>query len=203
MGWRNEPGIKRDDQLHVPDGCILMRKDAHEADSSLVGLKYWTIRVAGRHGFSGNFRTIQRLTAHDGGTEIARAGLREEKFYSDGMVWLGSIDMGRVHVAAGLQTHLAVEILLMDVRFAGNADRDLLIADGDGDRIVVIPVQNDRIARRDHNIEDLKEAIFHHQVMMWFLVHGDYGRRLGGDWQGQKTESGKKYMSDFHVVLLL
>lgn len=96
-----------------------------------------------------------------------------------------------MHIAAGLQPYLAVQILLVYVWLAGDADRDLLIADGDGNRIVVMPVQNDGIARRDHNIEDLKEGIFHNHVMMGLLVHGDYGWRLGGERQGQKPERGK------------
>jgi hypothetical protein len=110
-----------------------------------------------------------------------RTSLREEQIDRHGVVWLGPIDMRRMHIAAGLQPYLAVQIFLVYVRLAGNTDRDLLIANGDGNRIVVMPVQNDGIARRDLNVEDLKETIFHHQMMMWFLVYGDYRRRLRGE----------------------
>jgi len=62
-----------------------------------------------------------------------------------------------------------------------------------------MPVQNDGIAGCHFDFEDLKEAIFHHHVMMRFLVHSDYGRRLGGEWQGRSQSAARHACRIFKV----
>jgi hypothetical protein len=48
-----------------------------------------------------------------------------------------------MHVAGALQANLRVRIFLADIGLARNADRNVLIADGNGHGILVVAVQND------------------------------------------------------------
>jgi hypothetical protein len=54
------------------------------------------------------------------------------------MVRRAPIDVGGVHVPAALQTNLTVSVFLVDIRLAGDADRHKLVADGDGNRVLVV-----------------------------------------------------------------
>ena len=51
------------------------------------------------------------------------------------------VEEHRMDVAAGLQSHLPVRVLCVYVRFAGNTDRDRLVANGDGNPVVDVSMQ--------------------------------------------------------------
>jgi hypothetical protein len=109
--------------------------------------------------------------------EVAQIVLRVKKLDGYGMVRRGAIDTRGMDIAGSLQPDLTVRILLMNVWFSRNTDHDGLIADGDGNRVVIMPVHRNRIAGSDLHVKDIYVAIMQGKMVMGFVVHAN---ELGG-----------------------
>jgi hypothetical protein len=59
----------------------------------------------------------------------------------------------------------------VDIRFAWDADRYELFADGNGDRILVVPMEYDRIPGRNFHLEHLYVIVLESEMVVRLLVH--------------------------------
>lgn len=92
-------------------------------------------------------------------------------------------------VAGALQPDLAVRIPLMNVWFSWNTDRDSLIANGDGNCVVIVPVNDDGIAGIYADAKDIYIVIMKGKMVMGLVVHAN---ELGEDHTGNLSPCGRR-----------
>ena len=67
----------------------------------------------------------------------------------------------------------------------------VLVAYGNGNRIVIVAVESKRITRHSLCVVDIYKIVVKNEVVMRLLVHRNHGRRLRRERQGKKPERGK------------
>jgi hypothetical protein len=83
-----------------------------------------------------------------------------------------------MHTASTLEADLGVRIFLVHIRLAGDADRYFQVAYGDGDGVLVVVVQNDRISGRNFHLRNLHIVILEGEMVVRLLVHRNDIRSL-------------------------
>ena len=63
--------------------------------------------------------------------------------------------------------------------FSRDAHCHQLVADGYGDGVLIVAMQNDGIAGRHFHIKDLHIIVVQGEMMVWLVVHCGNGGRLG------------------------
>jgi mannose-6-phosphate isomerase-like protein (cupin superfamily) len=68
-----------------------------------------------------------------------------------------------------------------------------LIADGDGDRVVIVPMQDDGVTGVHTHVKDIYVVIMKGNMVMWFVVHANDPREID---TGRLGNSGKRQQPD-------
>jgi hypothetical protein len=92
-----------------------------------------------------------------------------------------SVDVRGMHVSGALQPNLGVRIFLVHVR----------LADRDGDRVLVVTMQKDRIAGRHFDRKHFHILIVKGEMRMRLLVHRDDCRSIGNKRPGRRHSAAK------------
>lgn len=102
-----------------------------------------------------------------------------------------SVDVRGMHVSGAVQPNLGVRIFLVHVRLAGDADGDKLLADCDGDRVLVVTMQKDGIAGRHFDRKHFHIVIVKCEMRMRLLVHRDDCGKVSNKRPGRRHSAAK------------
>ncbi len=164
----------------IAQGDLLLRQHTNEGYGSPVGLKLGLFPMRFVRPRILRDWAVQRLSCDYGSAEVARSFLREKKLDCNVAVGRASVDKSRMHVALGLESYLTIDDLPLRIRFARRVDGNLRVAHHDADRVEIMPVQSNGIARRDLDLVQVDVLVVKLKMVMRLGCEWNHSRSLRG-----------------------